>query len=88
MTNDDKLHGNEGNDYLQGDTGSDSLYGNEDNDILVGNEGRDRFFCGSGDDKILDFDYPLDVKLSDVRNFNILCYLFCKNRSIWISINP
>jgi hypothetical protein len=68
-TDDDKLHGNEGNDYLQGDSGSDSLYGNEGNDILVGNEDRDRFFCGSGHDTILDFDYPLDVKLTDCEEF-------------------
>jgi Ca2+-binding RTX toxin-like protein len=66
---DDKLHGDEGNDYLQGDTGSDSLYGHEGNDILVGNENRDRFFCGSGDDTILDFDYPLDVKSNDCEEF-------------------
>ena len=35
----------------------------------VGNEDRDRFFCGSGNDKILDFDYPLDVKSNDCEEF-------------------
>ena len=60
---------NEGNDDLQGDSGSDSLYGSKGNDILVGNEGRDIFFCGSGHDKIMDFDYPLNVKLSDCEKF-------------------
>jgi hypothetical protein len=66
---DDDLHGNEGNDYLQGDSGDDFLFGNEGNDILVGNEGRDRFSCGTGQDKILDFDPQLDIKPSHCEEF-------------------
>jgi Ca2+-binding RTX toxin-like protein len=46
-----------------------TLYGNEGNDILVGNEDRDEFFGGRGNDKILDFDYPLDVKSNDCEEF-------------------
>jgi len=57
------------NDYLQRDSGDDFLFGNEDNDILVGNEARDKFSCGSGHDKILDFDSQLDIKSSQCEEF-------------------
>jgi len=66
---DDKLFGNSGNDGIAGGPGSDYLYAGDGNDILEGNEGRDRFYCEGGYDKIIDFDYPLDVKTNDCEEF-------------------
>ena len=66
---DDKLFGNSGNDGIAGGPGSDYLYAGDGNDILEGNEGRDRFYCEGGYDKIIDFDYPLDVKSNDCEEF-------------------
>ena len=45
------------------------MYAGDGNDILEGNEGRDRFYCEGGYDKIIDFDYPLDVKSNDCEEF-------------------
>ena len=46
----DKVYGNEGDDWLKVGTGQDVLYGDEDNDRINGQMGGDMVFGGPGDD--------------------------------------
>lgn len=49
-SNVDILHGNIGNDVLDGKTGTDTLYGEGGNDILRGGTGNDSLYGGAGKD--------------------------------------
>jgi Ca2+-binding RTX toxin-like protein len=46
----DNIQGNEGNEYLYGDEGDDILNGGKDNDVLYGGTGNDTIYGGLGSD--------------------------------------
>ncbi|MCB1558100.1 MAG: tandem-95 repeat protein [Alphaproteobacteria bacterium] len=48
----DIIHGNDGDDTLNGSIGNDTYYGDSGNDILFGNEGDDALSGGEGDDDL------------------------------------
>lgn len=63
---DDQLIGGTGNDGLHGGSGDDQLIGDPGDDILYGSPGEDSFRCGTGNDKIINFNaLEGDVKTND-----------------------
>lgn len=52
LQGDDAISGRAGNDRLYGDAGNDRLYGGNDNDKLYGGSGNDRLYGGAGNDML------------------------------------
>lgn len=48
----DRVHGLEGDDYLNGQAGNDRMYGGDGNDILYGETGADMLYGGRGNDTL------------------------------------
>jgi Ca2+-binding RTX toxin-like protein len=46
------MHGDNGNDTIEGGNGNDTLFGDNGNDRLSGNDGQDHILGGSGDDTL------------------------------------
>jgi Ca2+-binding RTX toxin-like protein len=49
----DRLYGNEGENWLEGEAGSDELYGGNVRDVMLGGSGNDNGYGNSGDDWIV-----------------------------------